>query len=290
MIDRRHVDLPDGRRLAYAEFGAAAGVPVLWFHGSPSSRLEPLLIGDDRLAGLGLRVIAPDRPGIGGSSPKPGRRVSDWPEDVAVLTERLGLPSFGVLGNSGGAPYVAACCAMIPERVRSAVVVSGGWRMDSPEVRELPFVNRLFLTLVKWAPCLLPPMLAAMRGNHAADPRVELAKLRDRAPEADILALAAPGRLAALHTLVDEALRQGVHWVVADLRLYMRDFDFDVGRVRRRITMFHGDADRNSPLALAQRMQRELPESRLVTLPGEAHLSALCNRFEEIAQALTISP
>jgi len=35
--------LPDGRTLAYAEFGQSSGHPVLDFHGSPSSRLEPLM-------------------------------------------------------------------------------------------------------------------------------------------------------------------------------------------------------------------------------------------------------
>jgi pimeloyl-ACP methyl ester carboxylesterase len=36
--------LPDGRKVAYAEFGQPDGYPVLYFHGSPSSRLEPLLL------------------------------------------------------------------------------------------------------------------------------------------------------------------------------------------------------------------------------------------------------
>lgn len=36
--------LPDARRLAYAEFGKPSGYPILYFHGAPSSRLEPLLM------------------------------------------------------------------------------------------------------------------------------------------------------------------------------------------------------------------------------------------------------
>ena len=37
---------PDGRKLAYAEFGQPDGYPVLYLHATPSSRLEPLIIGD----------------------------------------------------------------------------------------------------------------------------------------------------------------------------------------------------------------------------------------------------
>lgn len=286
MIDERHVELSDGRHLAYAEFGAAAGIPVLWFHGSPSSRFEPLLIGDAELARHGLRVIAADRPGIGKSSPKPGRHVSDWPVDVAQLADVLNLSKFSLLGNSGGAPYVAACCAMIPQRVQSAVIVSGGWRMDSPEVRELPFVNRVFMILTRRAPFLLPLMLAAMKSNPDADPLKELNKIRGRVPEADYRALAVPGRMTALQTLLNESLRQGTQWVVADLRLYMRDFGFGPKNVQVPITMFHGDADRNSPISLAKRMEKEIPQARLMTVTDAAHLSTLCDSFSDIAAAL----
>ena len=36
------ITLPDGRKLAYAEFGQPEGYPVIYFHGGgASSRLEP---------------------------------------------------------------------------------------------------------------------------------------------------------------------------------------------------------------------------------------------------------
>ena len=74
----KSITLPYGRQLAYAEFGKPDGFPILYFHGSPASRLEPLLVGDDVLQNLHLRVIAPDRPGIGQSTFQPRRKFSDW--------------------------------------------------------------------------------------------------------------------------------------------------------------------------------------------------------------------
>lgn len=53
--------LPDKRRLAYAEYGDPNGHPVFHFHGSPSSRLEPLILGDKIINEFGLRLIAADR-------------------------------------------------------------------------------------------------------------------------------------------------------------------------------------------------------------------------------------
>jgi len=77
--------LPDGRSLAYAEFGDPDGRPVLFFHATP-----------------GVRLIAPDRPGVGRSTPQPHRRLLDWPDDVRHLADALGLERFAVVGFSNG--------------------------------------------------------------------------------------------------------------------------------------------------------------------------------------------
>jgi len=69
------------------------------------------LIIDEVGKSLGLRVIAPDRPGLGESSFVEGRKLLDWPADVAVLMDRLGVDRFILLGVSGGTPYSLACAA-----------------------------------------------------------------------------------------------------------------------------------------------------------------------------------
>src|SRR6266487_105745 len=125
------VTLPDGRSLAYTDCGAPAGPLVVYFHGAPTSRLD--LAGlEESFSTLGVRVVSPDRPGYGGSSPQNGRGVSDWAQDVAALADHLGAERFAVMGWSSGGPYVAACAALLPERIVTAGVVAGvtdmGWR------------------------------------------------------------------------------------------------------------------------------------------------------------------
>ena len=287
MNTESRITLADGRRLAYAEFGASGGRPVLYFHGSPSSRLEPLLIGDAVLNDHGLRVIAPDRPGIGGSDFLPRRGFSDWPRDVTALADALGLDRFAVLGNSGGGPYVAACAARIPERLGSAVIVSGGWRMDWPEARDnMPFVNRLVMTLAGKAPPLLRLLLKAMAATAGGEREKELAQLKKRVPAADYAAFAAPGRLEAFGRAMRECTRQGTRGAAWDMGLYVREFDFRLDEITTPLTLFHGARDVNSPIALARRAAAELPNARLVIYEDDAHLSTLCNHFDEIAQAL----
>ena len=283
----RQVVLPDGRKLTYAEFGRPDGHPVFYFHGAPASRLEPLLIGDDVLSRLGLRVIAPDRPGMGGSDFQPGRAFTDWPADVLALAGALSWDRFSVLGNSGGGPYVAVCAARIPERLRSAVIVSGGWRMDWPEAKaNLPFPNRLTMILARRAPFVLKFLLGLMGEVATGERDKELAQLKNRVPPADYAAFAEPGRLEAFGEIMRESLRQGARGATWELGLYVRDFGFDLDEIRMPLMLFHGELDTNAPIAMVRRAVAQLQTAELVTYANEAHLSTLCNHIEEIARAV----
>lgn len=114
------VTLRSGRTLASAEYGSPTGRPVIYCHGAPSSRVEgDLIVNSTAASALGLRVIVPDRPGMGRSQAQPGRRIVDWANDVVDLSLALKLGTFAVLGSSGGAPYAAVCGALIPSRVMS---------------------------------------------------------------------------------------------------------------------------------------------------------------------------
>ena len=73
------VRLPDGRAMAYAEWGDPAGRVVLGCHGSPSSRLERHVEDPADYLRWGVRLVVPDRPGFGRSDPQPGRRVGRHP-------------------------------------------------------------------------------------------------------------------------------------------------------------------------------------------------------------------
>jgi len=97
------------------------------------TRLEWRLFGSDALANkLNIRVIAPDRPGLGRSEFQPGRRIGDWPDDVLALADQLKLARFAILGYSGGGPYAAACALKIPERLTRVGIVSGTAPFDEP--------------------------------------------------------------------------------------------------------------------------------------------------------------
>ena len=164
---QRYITLPDGRRLAYAEYGDPLGIPVVYCHGFPGSRLEAALFHDTAKQG-GVRVISADRNGLGDSDYLPNRTMLDWPDDVAAMADALGLDRFHLLGVSGGGPYALACAYRIPERLKGLALVCPLGPLDQPDLlwamrwpalfsftsmREIPFLSRSFLrtAVVPWA-------------------------------------------------------------------------------------------------------------------------------------------
>jgi len=119
------VRLRDGRVLAYEEYGISTGFPVLSFHGGLSSRLDAAPAHEAAVA-KGIRLISPDRPGMGLSTYQHGRRLTDWPADVAQLTDALGIERFAVMGWSAGGPYAAVCAAKMDGRVTAAAFDAPG--------------------------------------------------------------------------------------------------------------------------------------------------------------------
>ncbi|WP_214401589.1 alpha/beta fold hydrolase [Pseudonocardia lacus] len=119
--------LPDGRVLAWTSWGPETGRTVLYCPGAGSS--GSLGFGTDDLHDLGVRLVGIDRPGLGRSSPRPGRTLTDWCDDVAHLVADVGAgrgadtSDVRVVGFSQGAVFAAALAGA--GTVRAAALVSG---------------------------------------------------------------------------------------------------------------------------------------------------------------------
>ena len=172
------IQLPDGRRLAYAIYGDPHGQPVFFFHGSPGSRYQAWVLNRPA-ASLGLRIIAPERPGFGCSDFQIGRAIHHWPDDVRALADALKLGRFAVLGASGGGPYAAACAACLPDRLNRAVLVASIGPMTLPGIMDdFPPRNRLFFRIARYTPWLLPALFKSVSKNAAKDPEQYIQRAR----------------------------------------------------------------------------------------------------------------
>ena len=128
--------LADGRKLSYDTYGDPNGTPVIFSHGFSDSHV--IRNPDDELtASLGVHWIAADQPGVGGSSPKPGRKMVDWGADMEQLADHLKLDSFNVAGHSGGGPHTLSIAFHLPKRVGKAALASPVAPFDAPGVTDM---------------------------------------------------------------------------------------------------------------------------------------------------------
>ena len=167
--DTLQITLKDERRLGYAEYGDPHGAPLLYFPGTPSSRLihppiEPTIA-------LGVRLFVLERPGYGLSDFQEQRKLLDWPNDVTAFADTLGFDRFPVVGVSGGGPYAAACAFKLPGQVTRAAIIGGVGPSDLPgAIDEMPPPRRWGARLARKAPWLLKPVLW-LTANPQRDPQ-----------------------------------------------------------------------------------------------------------------------
>src|SRR5258707_15855084 len=103
----------DGSVIAVEVAGEQGAAPVLLCHGLADSRLSARLF--TRAAPeLGLRIVAPDRPGVGETDPRRLRRLADWVEDAALVLDGLRAGPAALLGISAGGPVAAALAPALP--------------------------------------------------------------------------------------------------------------------------------------------------------------------------------
>ncbi len=277
--------LRDGRLLGYGDYGDAAGVPLFFFPGFPGSRLQASG-GDEPASRLGVRLVAPERPGMGLSDFKPERSMLDWADDVVELADALGLDRFGVGGVSGGAPYALACAYKIPRRLTVAGIISGLGPLDTPEaLGAMAREGRILFDLTRRLPPLANATSWAVAQVVEHWPERYLERMVQSMPECDRQILARPEVRQMVLADTAEAFRQGGRGLAREAVLYSRPWGFRLEDIRMPVQLWQGDADLSVPLSMARAMASAIPDCRATYFPGEGHFF-LVDRMEEILRML----
>jgi pimeloyl-ACP methyl ester carboxylesterase len=284
----RFVPLRDGRRLAYAEFGDPQGWPVLYCHGFPSSRREASLLhrGAEH---LGVRVVAPDRPGFGDSDFQPRRRINDWPADIAALADHLGLSTFALLGVSGGAPFALACAAAIPERLQGlALVCPLGPIYEARILSQMRLPVRLNFEAALYTPSFVRSFYGGLTSTLLFHwPQLVEGLVRDVAcSPSDRQALSDPQVSAVLTETVRDAMKNHALGALQDLDLYVRPWQIDFTQIQIPVTLWHGEKDAMVPIEHARWYARVLPHAQTRFLADEGHYSLPLFHTEPILESL----
>ena len=283
------VELADGTTVGYAEAGDPAGPPVLYLHGSPSSRLEVDLPGIREAAQeLGLRVLAPDRPGMGLST---FRRysIADYPRLVRSFVDALGLGRFPVIGVSGGGKYACACAWGLPDRVTRVALVSSTCSFDLPGARATwNTEDRRLYRSADRVPWLVRLFFAKVARDVRRDPDALFSTVERSVGAADQEVLALPGFREALDRDMSEAFRQGGRGPAHDLTLEARSWGVPLERIRVPIEIWHGEDDRVVPPEQAHILARALPLVTEHLVPGEGHFSLFARHAPAIVQSVLV--
>jgi pimeloyl-ACP methyl ester carboxylesterase len=279
--------LEDGRRLAWSEYGDSSGVPILYFHGWPGSRLEASIYDARRLAGFHLYSL--DRPGMGLSDLQPLRRIGDWPKDVAAFTEIMGLSRFSILGVSGGGPYALACASSnLRGLVRVGVVGGVGPINSSLDLGGSAWWNRLLFQTYSRHPGFARRVFHFAASIISRRPLLCLKIFKRSLPPEDREVLERGRIKNRLPELIREPFRRGPLGVSLDGELYCQAWNFRLEDTRFPVFLWHGKKDRNVPYQMSVALSEKIPESKLKLFSNQGHLSLPISQIETILT--TIEP
>lgn len=281
------VRLPDGRSVAYEEYGDPSGFPVLNCHGGLLCRLdvEPAA---SVARELGLRIVSPDRPGVGRSDRHPDAATADWAVDAEHLLDELGIGRCAVMGWSAGGQYALGVAARLGGRVTHTGVVAGCVPLDDTARRkELSTLDRRLVWLSTRAPWLARGVFAAVGRSVARHPEKTTERSVAGLPDAERDAVRATGDW--MGRTMAEAMRDP-RGQVDDYRAFVAPWGFAMEDVGTPVTIWQGDRDRLVPPAWATVLASRLPDARVVPCPGEDHFTGLTRRPEVLRTLAASAP
>ena len=285
------IQLSDSRQLGYALYGPASGQPLLYFHGTPSSRHEPLLLNsygvelEALLHEAQTRLIAVDRPGMGLSTYNPRGSFLSFAEDVGELLDQSGIRRCPVVCWSGGGPYALALAHRHAERISSVSIICGFTRPFDPEVLRQMGMNRWYFRFARYTPWLLRTSLGVIKRRKIryAPPRhitglshVDYNMMKD-IPHLRVIA----------ECTLKEACSRGGRGAVHEARNYFNEFGFPLSAIRQPVHYWWGTQDMTVIRLHAEAVEQQAPNAIMHYRPGEGHLSLYVRHFKDVLQTIS---
>ena len=278
MVEHR-VRLDDGRTMGYAEYGDPAGAALVYHHGGMSCALD-FAFADRWCQERGIRILAPDRPGIRDSSPLPGYDLTRTAADSAALADRLGIENFAVAGWSAGGAHAIACAATLGDRVTATATAGCPAPSDGPRLG-LPF-DRLLYPAARRAPRLARSLIAFAAAAPARLRESQTRRALRSAADLRVLDNLPGGSLSAW---MDGATAHGPRGVFDDYYATGSDWRGLARSTEAPVHVFHGRQDRLVPPAHGLRLADLLPAAELHLIDDSGHF-LLHEHLPEVARAL----
>lgn len=244
--------LPDGRSLGWAEWGPAGGTPVLFSPGAATSRR--LGFGAAVVDALDIRLIAVDRPGLGASTPHPGRTFTDFATDIAAFARSRDLGRPLMVGNSQGAPFALACAA-------AGVITALALVSPADEVAEPRFADVLPQQLRQLIDTAITDPVAAERIFAEFTPQAMVDMVLAGSPDSDLAVYRDETFAAAYRSALDEAFAQGPAGYARDTALAMDHWNIDLAAIRIPVDIWYGEQDTSHSPDLGAGLAQRIPSA-----------------------------
>jgi pimeloyl-ACP methyl ester carboxylesterase len=241
--------------LSWDDYGSRrAEITLVLLHGFPHDRsLWAAQVASAADAFPDVRLLVPDLPGFGRSSPLPATSMNAYADVLEPMLDTAGVERAVIGGLSMGGYVAFAFWRRHAARVRALVLMDTKAPADIDAAREK---RRALIATVEGGGVgavvaeMLPAQLGqtTRRDNPALVERVEV--MLRRAP--------ARGVAAAAQALMDRI-----------------DSTPTLGTITVPTLVIVGDEDTTTPLSDAIALSAGIPGSRLVTVPGAGHLAPL---------------
>ena len=287
-MDGRVIVLPDGRRLGYLVVGA--GKPVVYFHGTASSRLEARLLTELADAAQ-LQIICIDRPGYGLSTFLPPKSLCDFADDINFLVDHLGIERFGVIGWSGGGAFALTHAALVSERITRAVVVGApALPFDVSTAHNMPFARYVMKLPFLGMLALRNMQAQVLKANGDIDAFLESRqgkRMLKGWPKEDAKFFSNRNWATLMYGSMAEAFRQrdiGVKTVFLEHQLFMKPWPVSLSRIPAgKVYVWQGAEDKTCRVDNAYRIARAVSGVHLHVFEGQGHCVMFGN-FDKLSE------
>ncbi|MCL2642368.1 MAG: alpha/beta hydrolase [Candidatus Bathyarchaeota archaeon] len=288
MSSSQTITLPDGRSLGYATIGR--GEPVMYFHGTASSRLEVYLLKHLAMKEK-IQLIAIDRPGYGLSTYKPRKNIQDLNNDLNYLANHLGIEKFSVLGWSGGGVFALAYMTCCPQRVICGVIAG---TPDLPFEASTAHNNIPLAKYVMKLPFLGTIAMHNMRRQvlKADSPEAFLHSNQGRqtlhtCSRHDLTFFSNPTWMGLMHQSMTEAFRQNnsIKVILEEHKLFLKPWNLPFKNISNKLWIWQGTEDKTCPIKNAYSIAHKIKESNLEIFPQQGHC-VIFDNTEKLAERL----
>lgn len=262
--------------------------PVVYFHGTPESRLTI----DTAPAALCKDLFSFDRPGYGGSSFAPFDFAS-ISADVREIMDRLAIPEVRLIGHSGGAPFALACAAYLGARVLAVAVTSGpGDYTKVPGAFEsLTPTDQQAAALSQSDPQRAAELFAQdfrfMREDLLGESKAVSEYLAAQLPN-DPLVTGDPELLESFATSCTEGVREGVDGCAWDNVCWVPEWSFPLQDIHCPVHLYYGARDGLMPQRYGEWLESQIPSATLTIWPEDGHLGLLRHWDDVIANLRSV--